>query len=277
MPSLSSRLREYTASAQVLIRTENLAAALSGATDIASDQNPKRRLDTQSRLARTAEVAASAVELADVDMSPTDFLGRSSASADPGADILTFSARDSDPDTAIALANAYADAFSGTAPISTRRPVEDALAIVNARLTKLRSDGTTDSPLYSSLLARQEELESVRSLRTKSAVVVERATEAPKTKPRLAYVGVLCLLVGTLLGVGAALAREAIEKRLRLTDELESRLGLRVLGRIPATPEGATDLVTMSHPDTVDAEAYRLLRMNFEQVADDMGGRVMHS
>ena len=88
----------------------------------------------------------------------------------------------------------------------------------------------------------------MRSLRTPSAVVIERATEAPKTKPRLRNVGVLALIVGMLLGIGIALAWEAMEKRPRSIDEVERRLGLRVLGRIPATPEGASDLVTMSHP-----------------------------
>ena len=266
---------EYTASAEALIRTENVAAVLSGVTDLASGQDPKRRLDTQSRLARTAAVAASAIEVTGVDMSPQEFLGRTSASADPSADILTFSARDSEPDVAVALANAYAGAYTRYRADLDLRPVEDALATVNARLAMLRAAGSTESPVYSTLLARQQELQSMRSLRTPSAVIVERATEAPKTKPRLAYVGVLALIVGMLLGVAIALAREAIEKRPRSIEEVERRLGLRVLGRIPATREGATDLVTLSHPHTVDAEAYRLLRMYFEHVAQDVGGRVI--
>ena len=266
---------QYTASAEALIRTENVAAVLSGVTDLASGQDPKRRLDTQSRLARTAAVAASAIEVTGVDMSPQEFLGRTSASADPSADILTFSARDSEPDVAVALANAYAGAYTRYRADLDLRPVEDALATVNARLAMLRAAGSTASPVYSTLLARQQELQSMRSLRTPSAVIVERATEAPKTKPRLAYVGVLALIVGMLLGVAIALAREAIEKRPRSIEEVERRLGLRVLGRIPATREGATDLVTLSHPHTVDAEAYRLLRMYFEHVAQDVGGRVI--
>ena len=265
---------EYTASAHVLIQTENPAAALSGLTDLTSGQDPKRLLDTQSRLARTAGVAAAAVGIAKVDMSPQQFLGRTSASADPGADILTFSARSSDPDAAIVLANAYADAYTRYRADLDLRPVEDALATVNSRLATLRAAGSAGSPVYAALLVRQQELRSLRSLRTPSAVIVEQATEAPKTKPRLAYVGVLALIVGMLLGVALALARESLEKRPRSIEEVERRLGLRVLGRIPAAPEGE-ELVTMSRPHTVDAEAYRLLRMYVEQVAEDMSARVI--
>jgi len=264
---LSSMLpAEHTASADVLLRTENLAATLSGVPDH-TGRDPERLLDTQSKLARTPPVARTAAKLAGSEISSSDFLGASSVSVDPSADILTFSATAATPAQAIRRANAYAQAYTRYRTSLDLGPVRQALATVNARIRKLRVDGTTDLPLYSSLLERQQELESLRALRSQSAVVVDPAQDAPQTQPRLRRAAMLGVIVGIFLGIGVALLRNALENRPRSTDELQRQLDLHLLGRIPSSPEGATSLVTIAHPRSVDAEAYRLLRMNFEYAA----------
>ncbi|PWU24593.1 MAG: hypothetical protein C5B48_05635, partial [Candidatus Rokuibacteriota bacterium] len=93
-------------------------------------------------------------------------------------------------------------------------------------------------------------------------------------KPRPTFDAALGIIVGLMLGIAAALVLEAIEKRPRSSEELQHQLGLRVLGRIPSTAEGGLGLVALSHPGSVDAEVYRLLRLNFERAAAEVGGRV---
>jgi receptor protein-tyrosine kinase len=128
--------------------------------------------------------------------------------------------------------------------------------------------------LYATLVERQQELESIRALRSQSAVVVDPAQGAPKTKPRLVFGAMIGIIVGVLLGIAVALLRDAVENRPRSIDELQRQVGLPVLGRIPSSQEGATSLVTLAHPGSIDAEAYRLLRMNVEFAAEASGGTV---
>lgn len=270
----SFQAKEYTASTDVLLRTENLAAALSGVPDPSFGRDPQRVVDTQAKLARTPPVVNAALEQAGARISADEFLESSSVSADLSTDILSFSVRAPTPDEAITRANAYGRAYTTYRAELDLGPVRQALENVNARIAELRSEGSTELPLYSTLLERRQELESIRALQSGSAVVVDPAQNAPQTKPRLLYAGLLGTMVGLLLGVGLALVREVLENRPGSQDELQQQLGLHLLGRIPTSENGKATFVTLSHPDSVDAEAYRLLRMNFEHATSMVGGRV---
>ena len=195
-------------------------------------------------------------------------------STDPNADILTFSGTGGSPQQAVQLANAYADAYTRYRAALDGQPVTQALSTLAVRLQELRKAGETgSSTIYASLLAQQRQLLALEAVPTESAVVVARADAAPKTRPRLRIGLLVGLVVGLFLAIATALIREAVEKRPRSTEELPERLDLRVLGRIPTTYEGATGTVALTHPASVDAETYRLLRINFEHAAAD-GGKV---
>ena len=268
----SQQNAEYRASAEVLLRTESLVTTLTGVPDQTAGQDPKRLLDTQARLARVPEIAAAAVAK-ESDMTAADLLDMSSVSADPSADILTFSVNAPSPEQAIRLTNAYASAYTRYRVLLDRGPVKETLASVSARLQQLRDAGVTSGLHYSSLVAQQQQLESFLALPSQSAVVVDRAETAPKTKPRPAFAALVGAVAGILLGIAMALVWEAVEKRPRSTEALQQQLGLRMLGRIPKTPEGGTGLVSLLHPGSIDAEVYRMLRLNFEHAAP-AGGRV---
>ena len=268
----SQQNAEYRASAEVLLRTESLVTTLTGVPGQTAGQNPQRLLDTQARLARVPEIAAAAVAK-ESDMTAADLLDMSSVSADPSADILTFSVNAPSPEQAIRLTNAYASAYTRYQALLDRRPVSETLVSVSARLQQLRDAGVTSGLHYSSLVAQQQQLESFLALPSQSAVVVDRAETASKTKPRPAFAALVGAVAGILLGIAMALVWEAVEKRPRSTEALQEQLGLRMLGRIPKTPEGGTGLVSLLHPGSIDAEVYRMLRLNFEHAAP-AGGRV---
>jgi Mrp family chromosome partitioning ATPase len=265
---------QYQASADVLLRNESIAATVTGVPDVAGTQDPQRLLDTQARLARVPQIAAKTVKKAKASLSPTEFLDMSSVSADSSADILTFAVRAGTPELAIRLANAYAAAYTAYRADLDRGPVQQALTTVSERLQELRAAGATSSILYTSLVAKQQQLESILAVPYQSAKVVDPAETAPKTGPRLSSAGFIGLIAGLFLGIATALVWEAVEKRPRSTEELQQRLGVRTLGRVPSTPHGGTGLVALSHPGSIDAEVYRLLRLNFEHAAAEVGGRV---
>jgi Mrp family chromosome partitioning ATPase/capsular polysaccharide biosynthesis protein len=270
----SLQTAQYRASTDVLIRTESVVSSITGVPDTSSGQDPQRLLDTQARLARVPSITNATLAAAHAKMSSDALLHSSSVSADPNADILTFSVTSSSADQAIRLANAYAAAYTRYRTELDRAPIRQALATAQTRIAKLQAAHATGSALYASLVAKEQQLQAIQALPVESAQVVDPAETAPKVKPRPVFDAALGLIVGVLLGVAAALVLEAVEKRPRSSEDLQHQLGLRVLGRIPATAEGGQGLVALSHPGSVDAEVYRLLRLNFERAAAEVGGRV---
>src|SRR4051812_42569936 len=69
----------YSATAQVLLSQENVAATLSGAApDVTSTQDPARYVDTQAELASVPRVAQAALRTAGVSIPVDSFLSSSS-------------------------------------------------------------------------------------------------------------------------------------------------------------------------------------------------------
>src|SRR6266487_4444479 len=94
----------YQASAEVLLKNEDLAASLTG-TALQTYQDPIRLVQTQADLARVPAVAQQVLEVAHVPgMTPSSFLAASSVSARQDADILEFSVTDRDAGVAARLA-----------------------------------------------------------------------------------------------------------------------------------------------------------------------------
>jgi capsular exopolysaccharide synthesis family protein len=87
------------------------------------------------------------------------------------------------------------------------------------------------------------------------------------------------LAVGLLLGVVVALVRDRTDTRLRGPDDLAERLDRPVLAQIPQFPrwrrsgrlrlrrQSKDSLVTLEHPDSPIAEAYRTLRIRLARLA----------
>jgi succinoglycan biosynthesis transport protein ExoP len=71
------------------------------------------------------------------------------------------------------------------------------------------------------------------------------------------------LIVGLILGVGAAILRELLDRRVRDDAEAEQVAGAPVLADIPYDSRAAErPLVVISDPDSPEAESYRRLRTN---------------
>jgi tyrosine-protein kinase len=255
----------YRASAEVLLPTQNVVAQLNGTTDPSVYQSPDRRAQTQADLARVPDVARDALGRAGLHRSVDDFLSHSSATAKTNADLLELAAEDHDPDIARRLATAYAEAFSAY------RARLDTLAYASAR--KQAADElkalAVGSQAYQSLLAKRAQLDTTMALLTKNAVPVKSADNAARVQPRPVRNGVLGLVLGVVLGIGLAFLREALDTRIRSSEEIEQRLGLPLLARLPEPPRRLrkrNELVMLTEPQSAQAETFRLLRTNLDFV-----------
>jgi len=85
------------------------------------------------------------------------------------------------------------------------------------------------------------------------------------------------LLSGALFGFALAFLLEMLDKRARSEDEIERRLGLPLLARIPDAPRRVRnkELVMLAEPTSGYAEPFRQLRTNLEFLNADRQARTI--
>ena len=284
----------YEASADVLLSAENVSSAVPGSLSGLS-QDPERTTETQAQVARVPAVVQGALDRVDAPgMTVADFLANSSVSSSPTSDILTFAV--TNPDSALAqqLANAYAQSYSAYRQKLYGDAIERSLTDVDERLQRLERTAaslqgsgrrarlgalTAYGAQYSTLIDQQQTLESMQALQPSVASVLREADGATLTQPKTVRNGVLGLVVGLVLGLGLAFLREALETRVRTTEEVSARLGgLPLLGRLPRPPKRlrrSDKLVMLEDPASAQAEAFRMLRANLDFMTLDRDARTI--
>jgi polysaccharide biosynthesis transport protein len=287
--------RLHEASADVLLSAENLSASVPGTPLAGLSQEPERITQTQARVARAPEVVQGALsQVSGTGLTIDEFLADSSVSSSPASDILTFAV--TNPDSALAkqLANAYAQSYSAYRQRLYTGSIQRALADVERRLQQLdraavslEATGkdaalgavTTYGALYTSLVDRQQTLQSMEALQPSVASVLQQADGAVLTQPKTVRNGALGLVVGLVLGLGLVFLREALEMRARTAEEISASLGgLPLLGRVTEPPKRlrrAEKLVMLEEPASVRAEAFRMLRANLDSMTFDRDVRTI--
>jgi Mrp family chromosome partitioning ATPase/capsular polysaccharide biosynthesis protein len=287
--------RRYEASADVLLSADNVSAPVPGTPLSGLSQDPERTTQTQAQVARVPEVVQGALDLVSgTGLTVADFLANSSVSTSPTSDILTFAVTNPDPTLAKQLANSYAQSYSDYRQRLYADSIDRAIADVDQRIQRLDRTGaslknngadaglgalTAYGALYSSLVDRQETLQSMQALQSSVASVLRQADGAALMQPKTVRNAALGLVVGLVLGLGLAFLREALETRVRTTTEVSARLGgLPLLGRLPRPPKRLSKsqrLVMLEDPGSAQAEAFRMLRANLDFMTLDRDARTI--
>jgi polysaccharide biosynthesis transport protein len=264
----------YEASAQVFLSSKDLAAQLTGTQSTGINLDPVRIAQTQADLARVPVLAQRVLSrVPGSGLTPGELLAGSAVGATPDADLLTFHVTNHSAQLAQRLVNAYASAYTVYRRQLDTSSIAKALAGVDRRVQALQDAGDLKSPLYASLVDRQQTLITMEALQTSNASVVKRADSALQTRPQTKRNTLLGIALGLLLGVGLAFLWEALDTRVRTSEEIAERLGgVPLLARLPAPNRRARarhDLVMLEEPGGVHAEPFRLLRTNLDFVRLD--------
>jgi tyrosine-protein kinase len=260
----------YQASADVYVsrQTQNFASAISGLPDPTLFEDPQRALQTQVELASVQDVAERVIKRAGVkDRTAGDLLANSTIAPKADVDFLTFSVTDPDPQIAARLATEYGREFVRFRQSLNTKAFANAHRELEERLAELEQSGRRNSRVYADLAGKLEQLRTVEALQTASTFLVDPAGPGVQVQPRPFRSGVLGLGIGLLFGLGLAFLWHALDTRVRSAEEISDRLALPLLARLPEPPRNIRrghKLAMLAHPSGVHAEAFRLLRTNFE-------------
>ena len=239
--------------------------------------NPARAAETQVRLARVPAIAELTLEAAGVDdRTPDDLLENSSVEAATDSDLLTFTVRDGDPDTAVALATEYPKQYIAFRTKLETAELTNARRAVERQITRLEREDQVGSAVYASLVEKQHQLLTAEAVVSSGVKLIRSADLADKVAPLPGRAALLGLVLGLVLGLGLAFVMDALDRRVRSAEEIAELLGLPLLGRLPLARRRRAKLPTMLiDPDGPDAEAYRMLRTNVEFVNVDPDTRTI--
>jgi Mrp family chromosome partitioning ATPase len=267
----------YEAKATVVFNLSSITAELANISPDLGIGDPTRYMATQAKIARSPDLARRVADDAGVSgVGPGEFLGNSNAEADTEANVLKLSASAADPGDAVRLVNTYADDFTRYKTERDTKPINDQISRYQARIAALRARGETGSA--DALFQKKLDLETLGEQLANNASPLEPAAHASKTRPLSRRNAIIGGLLGAFLGLGLAFLAEALDKRVRSEEEIESTLGLPLLGRLPRPGRRlrkANKLVMLAEPRSIHAETFRKLRTSLEFVNFDRGARTI--
>lgn len=125
----------------------------------------------------------------------------------------------------------------------------------------LQRELDTTRTLYEGLLQRYKEVGVTGGVTANNISIIDRATppRAP-SKPKMLLNMALAALLGLGLGVVAALVLEALDETVATPDDVETKLGIPVLGVVPLLDKGQTPAEALADIRSGFSEAYYSLR-----------------
>ncbi|NTU70233.1 MAG: polysaccharide biosynthesis tyrosine autokinase [Coriobacteriia bacterium] len=287
----------YEGSAKVLISEKDTGAALLG-TLLSDSSNFERSLQTQVQLMRMRPLAESAIRKLNLKTDPGSLLSRVKVSVVGQTNIITIVVTDTDPKRAAETANALADAYVDWSRSTKRESIKAAgdeiqsrldearaeILVLGAKIKNLKKDENGQpirndqftaelsiaTGLYTALASQLEQLRVNEQLESGSGrVVAEAVVDDRQVAPKPLRNGALGLVVGLILGLGMAFLVEYLDNTIKSTEEAERLYGAPVLGHIPAEhfEKGEKRRLTIvTHPGSVSAESYRVLRNSLDFV-----------
>jgi capsular exopolysaccharide synthesis family protein len=267
----------YRASAVVFIGAQNPAFLFSGIPE--PNVDPDRFLQNQATFARLPAVADRAVRASGIAGYPADqLLASSSVSVTPGSDLLEFIVTNDAPEDAATLATSYARAYTTYKRLVDTRTIVRTRQRYEQQIEELEKGGDRRSRRYEELVTQYERLRTLELLQGSNELTIRAAAGAAELGPQPVRNGTLGVVLGLVLGVGLAFLRDTLNTRIRSAVEVEERLGLPLLGRIPEPPRSFRKndrLVMLDSPEADEAEAYRILAANVDLANADRGARTI--
>jgi polysaccharide biosynthesis transport protein len=258
--------KKYVATAQLNFQDANQYNALLGGNNVISDVPATVRAAANAAIITRPDVTMRVKRQLHSKLSLSELQDAVNAQVGVTTNLVSIQASSTDPRFAARLANAYAKQAKVAA---TRKQLQQLDKAENGLRQQIGKVKATPVPGTSSLrlLSVEDQLARLQALKSISdPVVVANGATAPSApvsphpKRNTALGGLLGLVVGLLL----AFARDVLDRRLHTPREIHDELGVPVLSHVSETALGFPGLVQNGKAaiDEGDFEPFRVLRMN---------------
>lgn len=255
----ATRPKQYTATADLLLRDLDLAQKLFGSSSFSSSNDPQREANTNLKLVGLEAVAGRTAR--GVGLPVARVQGMVEVAPDGQSDLIGVSATDGDPKLAARVANAFAHQYIAFRRAADRQQVESAIGLVEGDLSRL-TPGERQGTAGQQLARQVRQLRVLAALQTGNAELVQIAQPpSVASKPTPKRDAIVGLLAGLLAGLGLAFALEKLDQRLKEAEDVEEAFGLPVLTELPESR--TLDTRRRRNPvvsEGPEAEAFALLR-----------------
>jgi succinoglycan biosynthesis transport protein ExoP len=127
----------------------------------------------------------------------------------------------------------------------------------------LTRDVETSRQLYDALIKRIKEQTATEEIQTVNVWIVEKSeTPTSPIKPKKSLNILLGLIVGLFGGVGLTFFFEYLDNTIKSPDEVETKVGMSVLGTVPLldVKDGRVETISLRDSQSVIAESYKTVR-----------------
>jgi polysaccharide biosynthesis transport protein len=270
----------YQAEAQVNVGGSSISTILNPSAHVSSSV-VQQNVASAAQSAHTTSVAAATLTAAGVHgMRPQDLLDETSVTPSDTTSFFTIAVTDRFPDRAMGLATAYAEKFVTMSNHQAVAGLSTKLTALNAEIKRLKakiareiaatgsqSAGAADTTILQNDLKQQSAYQNGLASLSNNNQVAQRATEAHKVRPATTRNLLMGLGIGLVIGLVLVSLAEALDTRVRHSDDVSARLGLPLLTRIPIPPRSlrkASSLGMLDDESGIQTEAYRKLRINLD-------------
>jgi capsular polysaccharide biosynthesis protein len=200
--------------------------------DPRASSQPETNIATEQVIVSSREVISRAVEDLGGTVAVTDLQERVSVTTPSDSDVLEITVVAETPDRAADQANAVAEGYLAYRDEQAASAAESLSSSIDEQIAALK-DALDSQPTNDALLREMTDLRSQQAMALGTAMatgqIVEQAAPSPApASPALAIFIGAGLFAGVLLGFGAALARDRMDRRIRTS----SRLSAAVAGRV---------------------------------------------
>jgi len=261
----------YRANSDVRLNSQSITQVLNN-PQIVTPTLAAITVASETLFARDPRVIAATTKKAGLNETVQQFLSHDSVTGDPTSAVLTFSSEASNGPKSREIANDWATAYKDAADLRDKVALSDALAQLHklqksqqAQLSKLTGSQATAQVLLmrgtaDKISAAKSLLQSVDGNRQVSA-----ANDSTKVRPRTGRNLAAGLGLGLILALVIVGIVEALDTRIRRSDEVGEVLGVPLLSRIPTPRRNQKGRLAMVDDDDQHySEAYRKVRVNLD-------------
>jgi len=270
----------YEATSQVNVGGSSISTILNPSAHQSSSVI-QQNVASAAQAAHTTPVAAATLHAAGVHgLTAQDLLDETTITPSSTTSFFSIAVTDRFPDRAKLLATTYAETYVAVSNRNAVAGLSAKLSALNVKIAQLKtkiareiaaagnqSAGAADQTELQNDLKQQGAYQNGLDSLANNNQVAQKAESATKVRPATTRNLVMGFGIGLVIGLVLVSLAEALDTRIRHSDDVAQRLGLPLLTRIPIPPRSlrkASSLGMLHDEGGIQTEAYRKLRINLD-------------